>query len=128
MELAVVALRIILLFLIAFGSALISFTMTYTSIFKWFRELLSKIHPKVEELVNCPWCFNHWVTIVMLFVADIDLLPLTKYTVVNFLFTLFVLTTISGLIHYVLLRAYEPVAKLTAARQLEKLRSKQSEQ
>lgn len=128
MELAVVALRIILLFLIAFGSASISFTMTYTSIFKWFRELLSKIHPKVEELVNCPWCFNHWVTIIMLFVADIDLLPLTKYTIVNFLFTLFVLTTISGLIHYVLLRAYEPVAKLAAARQLEKLRSKQSEQ
>lgn len=128
MELAVVALRIILLFLIAFGSASISFTMTYTSIFKWFRELLSKIHPKVEELVNCPWCFNHWVTIVMLFVAEIDLLPLTKYTVVNFLFTLFVLTTISGLIHYVLLRAYEPVAKLAAARHLEKLRSKQSEQ
>jgi hypothetical protein len=128
MELAVVALRMILLFLIAFGSASISFTMTYTSIFKWFRELLSKVHPKVEELVNCPWCFNHWVTIVMLFVAEIDLLPLTKYTVVNFLFTLFVLTTISGLIHYVLLRAYEPVAKLAAARYLEKLRSKQSEQ
>ena len=127
MELAVVALRIILLFLIAFGSASISFTMTYTSIFKWFRESLSKIHPKVEELVNCPWCFNHWVTIVMLFVAEVDLLPLTSYTVINFLFTLFVLTTISGLIHYVLLRAYEPVAKLAAARQLEKLRSKQSE-
>lgn len=128
MELAVVALRIILLFLIAFGSASISFTMTYTSIFKWFRESSSKIHPKVEELVNCPWCFNHWVTIVMLFVAEVDLLPLTSYTVINFLFTLFVLTTISGLIHYVLLRAYEPVAKLAAARQLEKLRSKQSEQ
>ena len=122
MELTVMILRLFILILIAFCSASISFTISFTSIFKGVRTWLSKIHPKVEELIHCPWCLNHWVTFVILIIASIDLLPITPYIVINFLLTMFTLTSISGLIHYVLLRAYEPVAKAAAGKQLEKLR------
>lgn len=98
----------------------ISFTITVTSIFKWFRELLSKIHPKIEELVHCPWCFSHYVGLIMLLVSDVNLVDVSIHTWFNFLVTWFAMIAINGLVHYVLVRAYEPVAKAMAARHIEK--------
>jgi len=107
--------------LAAFCCAAISFTVTVTSIFSWLRELLSKIHPKVEELMFCPWCFNHYVVIVLLLTSNIRLVVVSDWGIYNFLFTLFVIVGLSGLIHYVLLRAYEPIHKAAIQRKLDKL-------
>jgi hypothetical protein len=54
----------------------------------------------------------------------VDYLPITPYVWFNFLFTMFVLTTISGLIHNILLKAYEPVAKAAAFRAIQKAKEK----
>lgn len=111
------------LLLAAFCCAAISFTVTVTSIFSGLRELLSKIHPKIEELVFCPWCFNHYVVIVFLLTSEVRLVNVSNWTVYNFLFTVFVLVGLGGIIHYVLLRAYEPIHKALMQRRLDKLKN-----
>jgi accessory gene regulator protein AgrB len=104
-----------IILLISLCAASISFTITTTSMFKWFRELVSPIHKKVEELVHCPWCLSHWTVLIILLSSG------WHDSVYDFLFTLFACTTICGLIHYVLLRAYEPVAKEMARRHIDKM-------
>jgi len=123
MDLAVVCLRVMCLLFIAFSSASISFTISFTSIFKGFRERVSKVHPKLEELIHCPWCLNHYIVFVTLLVSGTGYIPFSSYTLLNFFFTAFVLTAISGLIHYVLLRAYKPVAEALVIREIKKLES-----
>lgn len=113
---------------VALCVAAISFTVTITSMFKWLLELLSKIHPKVEELIHCPWCFGHWVTFAILLTASkVRLLAVTDTWFYNFMFTAFVVMGMAGLVLYVLLRAFEPVLKAMLARQIENARKKNSQ-
>lgn len=91
--------------IIALAVSAITFTVTTTSIFSWVREQVSRIHPKIEELIHCPWCLSFYVTLCW-----------TRN--VTFVFAIM---TISGLCHYVLLRAYEPVQQASARRELEKI-------
>ena len=121
MDLAFILLRVSCILLIAFSSASISFTISFTSIFKGFRERVSKLHPKIEELVHCPWCLNHYVVFITLLVCDVGTIPFSNYSIINFFITAFVLTAISGLFHYVLLRAYKPVAEALMIRKIKKL-------
>lgn len=107
-----------------FVSAAISFTVTTTSIFGGLRELVSKIHHKLEELIFCPWCFNHYVVFTMLLTSNIQLLNISNNYLYNFLFTSFCIIGGAGVLHYVLLRAYEPVQKVMMMRQMEKLQAK----
>ena len=101
----------------------ISFTITTTSMFKSFREWISNIHPKLEELIHCPWCLGHWITIgFLLFTPKINLI--TGNSLVNYLLVLFSIISLEGLLHYVLLRSYEPVARYLAQRSINKLKSK----
>ena len=101
----------------------VSFTVTVTSIFKPVREIVSKIHHKIEELIHCPWCFSHWLTFILLLIIG-EWIEITGKSVLDFLLTSFGMITISGVIHYVLLRAYEPVAKMMVERQIEKMKAK----
>lgn len=101
-----------------------SFTITTTSIFKEVRECVSNIHHKFEELIHCPWCLSHWITFVLLLMTW-DWVQITNWAFVNFLLTTFAITCLSGLFHFVLLRAYEPVAKAMVARQIEKMQRNQ---
>lgn len=114
--------QIIVLIAVSFGAAAISFTITVTGMFKWFRELVSPIHYKIEELVHCPWCLGHWVVFVIMLTARIPLLEVTDLYFYNWLFTAFAIMAPIGLIHYVLLRAYEPVAKAMLQRRIDKLK------
>lgn len=107
-----------------FVSAAISFTITRTGIFTSFRELISSVHPKLEQLIWCPWCLNHYVVIIMLLTSDIELLEVSKYSIYNFLFTMFLIVGAAGILHYVLIRAYEPVIDTMLERELEKSRKK----
>lgn len=117
--------------IMAFVVAAISFTISTTSMFKWLRELVSPIHHKIEELIHCPWCLAHWITFILLWCIPssyiIEVVPVIENSLVlrsfNFLFTTFAIIGLVGLLHYVLLRAYEPVAKAMAMRQLEKMQA-----
>lgn len=88
----------------------ISFTISTTSIFKGLRDLVSKIHPKVEELIHCPWCLNHYIALALILVTGKYLVTDQGY-IIDVIVTTFAITGLSGLLHYVLLRAYEPVAR-----------------
>lgn len=100
----------------------ISFTITTTAMFKWFREPIAKIHHKLEELVFCPWCFSHWVTfIILLSFPGIQFYQFTGISFVDFFMTAFSIIAISGLGHFVLLRAYAPVASAMAVRAIQKI-------
>jgi len=115
-----------MILLLGLAVSALTFTICVTSIFSWLRELISKIHPKLEELIFCPWCLSFWLTTCLLLFRDKDvkLLIITNYLVINFLLTVFSIMTISGIIHFVLLRAYEPIAKTMAQRMLNKLKQK----
>lgn len=88
--------------------------------FKWLRELVSPIHSKIEELIHCPWCLGHWIVFVIMLTANTPIISMTYVPVYDWLFTAFTVMAPVGLIHYVLLRAYEPVAKAMLQRKLDK--------
>lgn len=111
--------------ILAFCVASISFTVTVTSIFKFLRDWVSKIHYKFEELIHCPWCFSHYVALLILFLCNKEVyIIVSSSTIINFIVTWFAIIGISGLCHYILLRAYDPIAKTMAQRQIDKLRKK----
>ena len=110
------------LLIAALCCAAISHTLCITSIFKQPREYLSKIHPKIEQLVHCPWCLGHYIVFLYLMIPGIKFFPASDYNLVNFIITWFDIICIMGIIHYVLLRAYEPVAKIGAQRKIDKLK------
>jgi lipid-A-disaccharide synthase-like uncharacterized protein len=115
------------IFILALVVASISFTVTTTSMFLWLREAVSTIHKKIEELIHCPYCLGHWVTFIVLFCVPtrfiIEVLKPENIgcRIFNFLFTTFAIMGMVALLHYVMLRAYEPVAKAMMMRELEKL-------
>lgn len=68
--------------------------------------------------MHCPWCFNHYVSLIgVLVYVDYS-------TVWDVIAIWFACTAIGGLVHFVLLRAYEPIAKMTLMRQLDKQKKK----
>jgi hypothetical protein len=115
------------LILITLACAGISHTITTTSMFKWFRELLSPIHHKVEELVHCPWCFGHYVMMFGLLVFWNHIFFLDIPNLLHLILNWFACITVMGLIHYVTLRAYEPIAKAMMHRELMKLQDEDDE-
>jgi hypothetical protein len=99
----------------ALASAAISFTITTTSIFTWLRDVVISLKiQKLEELIHCPWCLSHYITVFLLLISG-------QYkTFVSFLILFFAVQGIIGLLHYVMLRAYEPVMKSELQRKLDK--------
>jgi hypothetical protein len=116
---------------IAFIAAAISYTVAMTSMFKRVRENFGSWHPKLDELIHCPWCFGHYVVFVIFLILPTSYIPWitiapNSYTVktLNFFFSSFSVIGMMGVIHYVLLRTYEPVAKAAAARGVAKAMEK----
>lgn len=110
------------LIIIAFACAAVSFTITVTSIFYWLRELVSPIHNKVEELIHCPWCLNHYIVFATVALTGQTVL-ISGSWLVDFFITSFSIIGIGGVIHFILLRAYAPISKTMAQRQINKLKN-----
>lgn len=109
---------------VAMCAASISFTITTTSIFLWFRELISPIHHKIEELIHCPYCISHYIILViMLLTSDIPYFHIFSYTILNFLFLWFVIVALVALLHNTILKAYKPVTDYMIYRKLQKLKA-----
>lgn len=119
--------QLIVLIGTAFCVAAITFTVAMTSIFKPFRERLSSIHEKIEELVHCPWCLSHWVAMILLLTSDIDLIIVSHHYVYNLLFTWFAVIGVVGVFHYVLLRAYAPALDAAVDRNMEQMMQQAAE-
>lgn len=99
--------------LIALASAGVSFTITWTSIFSSLRKRVAKIHPKLDELIHCPWCLNHYVSLVAMVCVGGSL------GVIDFIVTWAAIVAFGGLVHSILLTAYEPVQKEEVRRRIE---------
>ena len=114
-----------IILILALASGGIAFTITTTSMFEWLRELVSKLGPKFEELIHCPWCLGHYITLILMF-STLPAIPRISGIDFTLVFILLWFTTValSGFVHYVLLRAYEPVGKAMARRTIEKLKKK----
>lgn len=110
--------------LVAAAVAAASFTITTTSIFLPVRERISKVHPKLEELIHCPWCLGHYITFGILLLDNIQLLNVSKYWIFNYFLTAFAVMGIVGLMHYVLLLAYKPVTEHMLMRKREQMQMK----
>lgn len=101
----------------------ISFTISFTGIFEKLRDFLEKKNKFLGELIHCPWCLNHYIVLVFLLTSDVEYINISKYVIYQFLFTWFVIVGISGILHYILLRAYQPVSQLMLHRKLLKLKN-----
>ena len=121
---------IVYIILVALCAASISYTISYTSIFLGFREWISKLHHKLEELIHCPYCLCHYVILTIMFTTnDISskLVPITNNIVYNFLFTWFCIVCITSLLHCVMLIAYRPVIKYMTDRKIAKIQQRKRE-
>lgn len=100
-------------FVIGVAVAAISFTITMTSIFAWLRNLITRTGiKKLEELIHCPWCLGHYIALLILLTNDIVIVGgIYNSKFLNFLFIWFLVMGFAGLIQYVLLRAFKPVAE-----------------
>ena len=105
---------------ICFCIASISYTITATSIFKWFRELVSPFHSKIEDLVHCPYCLGHYVAIFVLLITKYRI-ECSNIEFVNFMFTWFSVMGCVACMHFIMTRAYEPIARAMTSRKLEQL-------
>ena len=108
---------------VGLGCGVISHTVTFTSIFKPLRERLGAFHEKLDELLHCPFCFNMWVTIVVVlatpgeFLVNLQIFSWSSILWI-FLLSIFSAQAVAGLLHFVLIRAYTPIAKQQARRKL----------
>lgn len=108
---------------ICFCVASISYTISATSIFEGFREAVSPLHKKIEELVYCPYCLGHYVTIFVLLVTGYRIDTNTN-VIVDYLFTIFAVMGAVACLHFLITRAYEPIAKNIVYRDLKRLKNK----
>lgn len=113
--------------MVALCVASISYTICYTSIFKWLREWISPLHPKLEELIHCPYCFAHYVTLVVMFTTknvSSYLIPITGLIWYDFLFTWFCIICVVSLLHSIMLIAYKPVIEFVTNRKIAQMQQK----
>lgn len=110
--------------ILGFSISSITFAISVTSIFLWLRELISKLHPKLEELIHCPFCLSFWLTNLFLILNSDIVYRIGKNIVYNWIVTVFFIMALSGVIHYVLLRTYKPIGEYMAQRILKKLKAK----
>lgn len=116
---------------VALCAASISYTVTWAGIFKWLRELVTKWGSWFEDLIHCPYCFCHYVILVIMFTTkDLDsyLIHINDWIVYNFLFTWFVIVCCTCLLHVAMLIAYKPVAEVESFRKLKELKKRNSKQ
>lgn len=123
---------LIKLIALALAVSSITFIISMSSIFEGFRERVSSIHDKLDELVHCPLCLSPWFFIYVLSMPGMDIIEFfswysDSYFILgmNYLFNLFFLVAISSLGHHVMIRAYDPVAALKAKRAIMKRKAQE---
>lgn len=107
------------LLVLAFITASVSFTIAVTSIFNFLRVAVSKLHPKLDELIHCPYCLGHYIAIGLLLITGCGL-NITGWLLIDFALTVFAIMGMTACLHYVILRAYEPVQKAEMMRAKER--------
>lgn len=114
--------------LVALCAASISYTITFAGIFNFLREFVEDhLGEWLSELIHCPYCFGHYVVLViMLTTKNLGnyLIPITSFGLYNFLFTWFAIICVMSLLHCVMIKAYAPIAENETFRKLKKAKEK----
>lgn len=72
----------------------------------------------LSELFHCPWCLNHYVVLFFMLCGATNSL-----TLVEFFLNWFGLVGAGGVVHFLLLRAYESVPKRIVQEKIDILKS-----
>ena len=97
---------ILLLVMISLASAGISFSITQAVMFMGLRRVISKIHPKLDQLIHCPWCTGHYVVLVWISILFRHTLLFEISPLLHFLLNWFTCVSLMGLFHYIILVTY----------------------
>lgn len=111
--------------LVALCAASISYTITFAGIFKKLVDWIGSKNEWIDELVHCPYCFGHYVILVIMLTTpsiSLFLAPITPWVLYNFLFTWFAIVCLMSLFHLGMLNAYGKVAELESFRKFKKNR------
>lgn len=114
--------------LVALCAASVSYTITWAGIFSRLRDFVSRWGRWFEDLIHCPYCFCHYVILViMLTTRNLGeyLIRINDVGIYNFLFTWFVIVCLTSLLHAVMLIAYKPVAEFETYRKMRAERKKE---
>ena len=114
--------------LVALCSASISYTISCAGIFEGLRRVVTKWGTWFEDLIHCPYCLGHYVSLAIVLITFFDgsnLISIVDWTVFDLLFTWFACVCLMSLFHFVMIRAYKPIAESETIRKIkEKLNSK----
>ena len=111
----------LILVAVAVASASISHTMTSSPLFESIRESLGSLHPKIDGLVHCPWCTGHYIALFIICILYEHILYLPINVFIHSILNWFTVVGLMSIFHYVIIRAYDPVAKAAARRELDKM-------
>lgn len=107
-------------------SGVMSFTITMSALFAPLRLWMEKEGKFVGDLFQCPHCLGYYISLfwsILLFKRDVfhgDYLNV--YNWLLFIFIWFLVVGIMSLYHKPVLTAYDPVIKIKAQKNLDKLK------
>lgn len=110
---------VLALIIIAFTVASITFTITMTSIFESVRDSISKVHPKLDELIHCPYCLGHYISFLLILYTGFRI-PIFNIYFLDCIMTVFPIMALVAILHKPILMAYEPVAKMKLLKERQK--------
>lgn len=108
------------MFLLILANAAVSFTISWTSIFKGVRGLVGSLHPKLDELIHCPYCLGHYTALVLMLIEGSYYQQGLERAILHW----FTIVGGTALCHFVMLRAYKPVMKAEMSRKFGKSMSR----
>lgn len=91
---------------LALACAVVSMTLSKSTLFKPLRGALSRWH-HLTKLANCVYCTSHWVAFWLVWVSGFRLLPGLS----GFFITSFVLVALAAPVSWVIFRAISEVVE-----------------
>ena len=105
--------------IVSLCSASISYTVSCAGIFEGLRKAVSKWGKWFEDLIHCPYCFGHYVTLAIILITLMggsELFYIADWNLFDLLFVWFACVCVMSLLHFIMVRAYKPVAESEAIR------------
>ena len=100
-----------ILFALSLIVASVSFTVAVTSIFQPVRRIVSGWHPKLEELIHCPYCLGHYIAFALMLFVRMPL-EFSDVFLISYLASSFAVMGMVALMHFFIVRAYQPIAEM----------------
>lgn len=108
--------------IISLISASISYTVCCAGIFEGLRRVVTKWGHWFEDLIHCPYCFGHYVTLAILGLTYCRhawiFTQITGTPILDFFLIWFACMCVVSLLHFVMVRAYKPVAESETLRKM----------